>query len=187
MRNVTILASTAFMLFSAAAFAAGSGGSGNNGASAGGSSGNGGSSPSTHGCKQGEVWDKKSKACIKSSGSLLPDEELFQQGRALAKEGNYDWALTVLAQAKNQKDPRVLTYIGYSNRKAGRLDIGIGYYQQALAIDPNFVTAREYLGEGYMKAGKVDLAKAELSQIAQRCGLQCEEYKDLAEAIGTGN
>ena len=187
MRTLSLLSASALILLTASAFAAGSGGSGNNGSTTGSSVGNGGSSPASHHCKKPEVWDDKTQKCLKSTGSLLPDEQLFQQGRALAKDGEYDWALTVLAQVKDQKDPRVLTYIGYSNRKAGRLDIGIGYYQQALAIDPNFVTAREYLGEGYMKAGKVDLAKAELSQIAQRCGTQCEEYKDLAEAIGSSN
>jgi tetratricopeptide (TPR) repeat protein len=135
-------------------------------------------------CKKGEVWDKKKKKCRKASSSVLPDEELYAQGRLLAKGGHYDWALEVFAAVENQNDPRVLNYIGYSNRKAGRLDAGISYYRKALAIDPNFVLAREYLGEGYVAAGKIELAKVELAEIETRCGTACEEYVDLAEVIG---
>ncbi len=136
-------------------------------------------------CKAGEVWDANKKLCIKASSSLLPDEELYQQGRALAKSGHYEWALQVLAAVSNQNDPRVLNYEGYSHRKAGRLETGISYYRKALALNPNFVLAREYLGEGYVAAGRIDLARVELGEIANRCGQGCEEYKDLSAAIDT--
>lgn len=187
MRNLTLIATTAFLALGSVALAAGSGGSGNNGGTAGGSSGNGGNSPSSHHCAKGEVWSDKDQKCLKAKGSLLPDEELFRQGRALAKEGNYDWALTVLAEVKDQNDPRVLTYEGFSNRKAGRFDLGMGLYNKALDINPDFVTAREYLGEGFVSVGKIDLAKAQLGEIGKRCGTDCEEYKDLAEAIASAN
>lgn len=168
------LALAATFLLSTGAFAAG----GNDG---------GGSSPSTHNCKKSEVWDKVKKKCVKKQSGILPDEDLYQQGRALAKEGHYEWALEVLALIQNQEDPRVLNYTGYSHRKAGRLEIGISYYRKALAIDPNFNLAREYLGEGYVSAGRIDLAQAELSEIGARCGTTCEEYRDLAKAIATAN
>lgn len=138
-------------------------------------------------CKKGEVWHKTKKKCVKAESGVMPDEDLYQQGRGLAKAGHYDWALTVLAAIQNQDDPRVLNYIGYSNRKAGRVELGISYYRKALAINPNFVLAREYLGEGYVAAGRTDLAKAELAEIGERCGVTCEEYKDLSEAIATAN
>lgn len=38
----------------------------------------------------------------------------------------------------------VLTYIGYSHRKKGDTDVGIGFYKQALAIDPNNLNTHEY-------------------------------------------
>jgi tetratricopeptide (TPR) repeat protein len=161
------------LALSAPAFAAGGGGSG--------------SSPASHDCKSGEVWNNAQKKCVKAQSGILPDEDLYQQGRALAKEGRYDWALQVLAAIRNQDDPRVLNYTGYSHRKAGRLDVGITFYRKALTIDPNFVLAREYLGEGYVAAGRVDLAMVELKEIGTRCGTACEEYKDLAAAIATAN
>ena len=73
--------------------------------------------------------------------------------------------------------------IGYSNRKAGRLEIAVSYYDQALAMQPDYVKAREYLGEGYVAAGRVDLAKLQLAEIAKRAGTSSEEYIDLSEAI----
>ena len=172
MRNLATMIFAAMFALSASAFAAG-GGSGSTSGS--------GSSPAK--CKTGEVWNKKTKKCVKASSGVLPDEELYQQGRALAKLGQYDWALQVFAVIQNQDDPRVLNYEGYSHRKAGRLEIGISYYRKALAINPNFVLAREYLGEGYIAAGRADLAKVELAEIAQRCGVTCEEYKDLSQAL----
>jgi tetratricopeptide (TPR) repeat protein len=142
-------------------------------------------SPKELKCKKGEVVKKvgNKKTCVKPMSGLLTDDELYLQGRALAKAGEYDWALDVLAQIEDQNQPRVLNYTGYSHRKAGRLETGVAYYQKALAIDPNFVLAREYLGEGYVAAGKLDLAKAQLEEIRVRAGEKSEEYIDLKKAI----
>lgn len=174
MTRLTLAALSCLIALSAPALAAGGGG-GNE------------SSPADKSCKKGEVWDKSKKKCVKAKAGLLPDEDLYQQGRALARQGHYDWAIEVLALVGNQKDPRVLNYTGYSHRKAGRLETGITYYRQALAIDPNFNLAREYLGEGYIAAGRVDLAMAELAAIGKSCGTACEEYKDLSAAIAAAN
>jgi tetratricopeptide (TPR) repeat protein len=119
---------------------------------------------------------------VTASSNAVPADELYDQGRALARAGHYEWALAVLALA-DQNDPHVLNYMGYSHRKAGRLEAGIAYYQKALAIDPDFVLAREYLGEGYVAAGRIELARVELDQIAQRCGTSCAEFKELASHI----
>ena len=147
--------------------------------------------PALH-CKPGEVVKKVKvngvlkDVCVKVKAGILPDEDLYQQGRQLAKAGQYDWALEVLAAIQDQNDPRVLNYTGYSNRKAGRIEVGITYYQKALAINPDFVLAREYLGEGYVAAGRVDLAQIQLQEIKNRAGVDSEEYKDLNKAITTG-
>jgi tetratricopeptide (TPR) repeat protein len=142
-------------------------------------------------CKDGEVLKKVKrlgfwfKKCVPIEQGFLSDDELYEQGRQLAKAGEYQKALTVLAAIKNQNDPHVLNYTGYSHRKSGRLEIGITYYRKALAIDPNFVLAREYLGEGYVSAGRIDLAQIELNEIKARAGANSEEYKDLAKVIET--
>ena len=144
----------------------------------------GGSSDQTgQNCKAGEVWSNSAKKCVKANSGLVPDKELYEAGRALALAGKYDWAIEVLNAVRDQHDPGVLNYLGYSHRKAGMIEVGIAYYQQALAIDPDYLLVREYLGEGYVAAGKVELARQQLKEIAARCGTNCEEYQQLAEVI----
>lgn len=150
-------------------------------------------SPKKMMCKKGEaiktstVYGKKVQKCVKLKVGMLTDDELYDQARLLAKVDNeYDWALTLFDYVQNKDDPKVLNYMGYSNRKAGRLETGIAFYQKALAIDPNFVLAREYLGEGYVVAGRTDLAMLQLDEIKTRCGTTCEEYKDLSKSIELG-
>lgn len=194
MSRIAPFALACLLALSAPVFAAGGSDGGSSGSSGGSSSGGSGgsssggggdssASPATKNCKSGQVWNKKTKKCVKAQSGVLPDEDLYQQGRALAKEARYDWAIEVLSIIQDQQDPRVLNYLGYSNRKAGRLDIGITYYTKALAIDPNFNLAREYLGEGYLAAGRVDLAMNQLAEIARSCGTTCEEYRELNAAI----
>jgi tetratricopeptide (TPR) repeat protein len=136
-------------------------------------------------CKKGEIWNKKKKACIKTESGMLPDSELLAQATILADAGQYERALEVLALAANPRDPEILGLQGYSHRKAGRLETGISYYRQALAIAPDHVRVREYLGEGYALAGHLDLARVELAEIASRCGESCMEYKLLLDVIET--
>ncbi len=168
------------MLAALPAFAAsGSGG--------GGSDGSGGSSAPVV-CKKGFVWSKAVERCVKAQSGSLSDKELTEQGRALALAGHYDNALAVLDAVGNKRDATVLTYIGYSHRKMGDVDVGIRYYKEALAIDPNNLNTREYLGEGYASSGRMEEAKAELATLEKLCGnTSCEQYEDLANFITTGH
>jgi tetratricopeptide (TPR) repeat protein len=117
--------------------------------------------------------------CVKLKADASPDIELYQQARLLAGEGEYEWALDHLRLIQNQNDPEVLSYTGYTNRKAGRLETGIAYYKQALTINPNYVQAREYLGEAYTLVGFNDLAKQQLDEIRARGGASTEAYLAL--------
>ncbi len=135
-----------------------------------------------HPCKTGYVWSDKAKGCVKITSGLVDQKGLFQEGRALAKAGHYDQALAALAAA-DQKDSMVLTMIGYSKRKQGHWDEGVAYYHQALAINPNNVNTREYLGEAWLTKGRADLAKAELIRIGTIAGTESEQYSLLAKAI----
>ncbi len=149
-------------------------------------------SPLSAHCKKGEVVKTvtkngaATKTCVKVQGSLVPDDDLYHQGWVLAKAGEYDWAIEVLSSVQNPDNADVLNMLGYSNRKAGRLELGIAYYARALELKPDFTLAREYLGEGFVAAGKIDQAKVQLEEIRKRCGTSCEEYKDLSEAIDKG-
>jgi Flp pilus assembly protein TadD len=137
------------------------------------------------GCKRGEavkMVDAKA-ACMTLAPGTLTDDALYEQGKLLATDGEYDWALEVLALITKQDDAKVLNYVGYSHRKAGRLETGIESYKKALALDPDYVQAREYLGEAYILAGQKDLAMAELAEIKTRCGVNCPEYAALEKAL----
>jgi tetratricopeptide (TPR) repeat protein len=136
-------------------------------------------------CKRGETVkvDKKKGqykySCTKLKADVSPDSELYQQARLLADEGEYEWALDHLRTIRVQNNAEVLNYTGYANRKAGRLETGIGYYQQALALNPDYVQAREYLGEAYVLAGFNDLALQQLQEIENRSGTSSEAYVAL--------
>ena len=137
-------------------------------------------------CHDGFVLKAMKKGkhkCVKVTTELTPDQELYAKGYKLAKAGDYDQAIAVLSSVENHDNPDVLNMLGYSNRKAGRIELGISYYAEALALKPDFVLAREYLGEGYVAAGKVDLAKVQLAEIQKICGINCAEFKDLSKLI----
>jgi tetratricopeptide (TPR) repeat protein len=143
--------------------------------------GGGGGSGDTVNCREGMTYNKKKGIC--ENTSLLDDENLYEQGRALALAGYYENALEALTAVRNKDDANVLTYIGYATRKMGKLDEGIAWYHRALAIDPNNVHTHEYLGEGYVAAGRADLADVELARLESLCGRTCEQYQALAAAI----
>ena len=138
-------------------------------------------------CPSGTAWSKEEKKCVAIKKGSLSDEDLARAGRALALEGHYRDAIKVLAMASNDNDPAVLTYLGYSQRKLGNVDLGISLYKKALDIDPDNVDTREYLGEGYVSKGELDLAWLELVEIEKRCGTTCVEYRALEKALQFGS
>jgi tetratricopeptide (TPR) repeat protein len=134
-------------------------------------------------CKAGMVWNQDKGVCEKAQSGLFDDKTLYEQGRALALAGDYGDALALFEVIRDKQDSDVLTMIGYAKRKSGALEEGIAYYHRALAIDPDNVNTREYLGEGYVAMGRLDLAQAELDRIGTLCGESCDQYIDLAAAM----
>ena len=135
-------------------------------------------------CPRGEVYDSRQRKCVKVQGSVLPDKVLTDYAAALSKAGRYDEALVTLDLLRKPNTAEALNYRGYATRKLGRVDEGIGYYQRSVALDPRYAQVREYLGEAYVIKGDLPKAKEQLAVIQTICGSKCEEYEDLAEAIG---
>jgi tetratricopeptide (TPR) repeat protein len=133
-------------------------------------------------CADGTVYDADTKTCVTRSSGLIDDRDLYVHGRELALAGHYEDALDALNVIAD-KDAMTLTMIGYSTRKLGRTEEGIAIYHQALAIDPDNLNTHEYLGEGYLAQGRIDLAEAELDVLGRLCGTDCEQYRDLQKAI----
>lgn len=160
-------------------FSAGGGG-GDSSGSSGGSGSGGGNTPK---CAAGKIYDKKTKKCVTQKSGAVDDDTVYWTGRQLAQGGSYDEAIKVLSLAQNKNDPRILNYLGYSHRKAGRVLVGLGYYEEALRADPNYYVVYEYLGEAHLQLGDVAAARNQLAEIEKRCGISCEEYKELAVQI----
>ncbi|MCB1463512.1 MAG: tetratricopeptide repeat protein [Nitratireductor sp.] len=146
-------------------------------------------------CPKGEVWDAEAKTLL-GKGKCVAEADLkkkpaseqqgmiYDYGRGMAKAGHYDLAIAALEMAPDQGDPRVLNYLGYSNRKLGKLDVALGYYRAAVAEDPDFSLVREYLGEAYIQLGLLEKAREQLSEIERICGSKaCNEYGQLANLI----
>ena len=134
-------------------------------------------------CPKGQVYDSKTQKCVMQTSSLVPDADRTDYAYRLAKDGRYEEALALLDTLKQPNTAKALNYRGYATRKLGRTDEGIGYYLQSVKLDPHYAQVREYLGEAYVIKGRVDLAQEQLQHIKSICGTNCEEYRDLAEAI----
>ena len=117
-------------------------------------------------------------SCAGRATVAMSDDELFYAGYWLAKGGQYEQAISYLKLA-NQKDERVLTYIGYATRKMGDVQHALPIYRQALDLNPNYVVARAYLGEAFLSLGEPSKARDELAEIERRCGATCAAYADL--------
>ena len=172
---------SAAMLYGASAFAIGT--SPSTGSSGGGTTYHKAKPPA---CSQYVKYTNKWKNCRRARGlsiASLDNEELYAAGYQLAKAGDYTGALEYLTAGTDKNDPRFLTMIGYSTRKLGKVDEGMAFYAQALAIDPNSVTTREYLGEAYLQKKDVTSAKAQLVEIQNRCGTTCESFTELNARI----
>lgn len=133
--------------------------------------------------KTGKVWDKKKKECVDSTQGSLDIDSIYETARYLAKNGRYDEAIVLLYPISDRQDKRVLNYLGYSWRKSGHIELGLKYYHEALAIDPDYVLVREYLGEALIQKGDIAGAKAQLIEIETRCGVTCEPYVELRKEL----
>jgi tetratricopeptide (TPR) repeat protein len=135
-------------------------------------------------CKGKKVYDSKSKKCVKAEkSSSLSDDDVYAAVKRLAYSRKYDQALDVLDLAKDAQTPRMLTQRGFITRKMGDVEAAFPYYRSALAMDPSYTLAREYMGEAYIQLGRVDLAREQLEKIAEICGTDCGDYRSLAKQI----
>jgi len=109
----------------------------------------------------------------------------YTEAEKAVKAKQYEQAIKQLEQvvAKEPRNVDALNYLAYSHRELGRYDVSLGYYQQALAINANHRGANEYLGQLYLRTGKMKEAQAQLAKLQKLCGKGCEEYESLRTAI----
>lgn len=120
--------------------------------------------------------------CVGPASLELSDADLFYAGYWMARLGRYDQAIAYLSAAKTP-DARTLTYLGFATRKSGNVGKAFAFYEKALALDPDYVVARAYLGEAFVTVGNEKAAREQLAEIAQRCGTTCAAYDELARNL----
>lgn len=148
--------------------------------------GNSSATPTEAACKKkGMVLDPKTKKCVEAEHGMFSDEVLYINARGMAYDGQFKDAIRLLSLVKNKDDPRVLNYLGFSHRKLGDLQTALSYYQQALQIDPDYILARSYMGQGYVADDNMDAARQQLDEIRKRGGEQTWAYVMLENAIET--
>ena len=137
-------------------------------------------------CTKDQIWDDKAKACAPARDGRFNDDARYRAVRELAWAGQPERALTVLATMTEGETDRVLTYKGFANRKAGRIEEGLAQYDRALRVNPDNILARSYLGQLYVEMAELDLARAQLAEIRSRGGAGTWAETALASAITTG-
>lgn len=103
----------------------------------------------------------------------------------LIKAEKFEQAIAKLGEAleKNPNDADLLNLMAFSNRKLGRFDTAMEYYQKALSIEPDHRGANEYLGELYLELGQLDKAEERLEILDKECFFGCREFDELERAI----
>lgn len=137
-------------------------------------------------CTNAQVWDEKTQSCVNAQSGQLDDDTRFQAVRELAWAGQPEQALIVLAAMTEGETDRVLTYKGFANRKAGRLEQGLDHYAHALEVNPDNILARSYLGQMLVEMGEIAMARTQLDEIRARGGAGTWAEASLSQAVGTG-
>jgi len=136
-------------------------------------------------CKGGQVFDADKGTCVNPEQSSLDRDELYLAVRQLAYAGRYADAQSVL-EALPENDPGRLTYLGFTHRKLGNLELAMVYYRQAIDQDPANILARSYMGQGLVEEGNISQAMVQLSQIRAYGGTGTWSENSLRTAIETG-
>ncbi len=134
-------------------------------------------------CEDGQIWDPKTETCVEPKESRFNDDQRFEAARELAFAERYQDALKVLATAQNPHDPRILNYTGYALRRSGQIEAAMDHYNQALAIDPDYILARSYMGQALIDQGDFAGAQAQLLEIRLRGGRDTWAYVSLKQAL----
>lgn len=140
----------------------------------------------TKACSDGMVLDPKTKTCVAPKESRLDDDTLYRAAQEFAYAGAYEDAQAALAAMSDQDADRVLTYWGFTHRQLGDWDLGMAYYDRALAQNPDNILARSYLGQALVQLGDLAGALDQLRQIESRGGAGTWPQTSLRAAILSG-
>lgn len=108
----------------------------------------------------------------------------FIAARDLVLRGSYQAGLAALQNLNQDSDPDVAAYTGFAYSKLGRPADAKGWYEKALALDPNHLWALSYYGLLMVEEGNLRAARENLDKIKTICGgVGCYAYASLQAAI----
>ncbi|WP_293577121.1 hypothetical protein [Phaeobacter sp.] len=136
-------------------------------------------------CKVGRIWDEDKKRCVKIKNSSLDQDGLYQTVRELAYADRLHDAQELLTLAADQHAGWVLTYWGFTHRKLGNTELANVYYEQAIDADPANHLARSYMGQGFVKEGRLGDALAQWKAIRATGGTGTWAEASLRLALET--
>ena len=129
-------------------------------------------------------------ACIAGTAAAVGSGGGGKSGPLAAIErkieaGEYERALADLEVhiEKNRDSADAFNWIGYANRKLGRLEKARKAYDRALFLDPEHKGAHEYAGELRLLMGDLEGAEKHLAMLDHICLFGCEEYDELKAEI----
>jgi tetratricopeptide (TPR) repeat protein len=125
--------------------------------------------------EQREAQDLRGDADPKA-GKKADDREASAQKRLLKARDRFQEAVTL---APDYAD--AWNMLGFTRRKTGDVDGAFKAYWECLRINPEHHGAHEYMGEGYLMRGQLELAQAELAWLQKRGA--SKEAAELANAI----
>lgn len=132
-------------------------------------------------------------AMVVPAGSLLLASSAFGDSQylaavALINDRHFEAAIEALEAARQVFGPHpdILTYLGFANRKLGRLEMAAGFYRAALAAAPGHRGATEYFGELMVERGNIAGAQRMLAHLEGLCRFGCTEAEELRAWIAAG-
>lgn len=99
--------------------------------------------------------------------------------------GAYEEALADLAVhvRRNPKSAAAFHWIGYANRKLGRLEKAEKAYARARQLDPDHESLHEYMGELFLTLRDIDHIERQLAALDRMCRSGREEFDELMVGI----
>ncbi|MFZ5692797.1 MAG: tetratricopeptide repeat protein [Pseudomonadota bacterium] len=119
--------------------------------------------------------DKKSDADFRDGYKLAYD--------AIYRQQDYGRGIVILSTLGRDDHPDVANLIGFASRKLGRTEDAKVWYEKALAADPDHSRTWQYYGLWHLERGDRARAEQHLERIRLICGVACEEYTSLRDAL----
>lgn len=113
---------------------------------------------------------------------------LVEQGRAELAAGRTDKAIDAFeaALAIQPGSSQIYIHLAEASRRNGMQGKALRYYRDALAGDPQNLSAISGEGAALVEKGALDRARRNLTRLQGLCGDNCEATRQLAAAIAKG-